>query len=111
MTKHEVRRIKIGAEYFSSSLIPSIPLSTATNCRNQNTRKQANSRGEVPSHGMELENEEFLMELGNKRKIASPPIHVSIPYQPQATNPLSRVGIWAPRIPKADRAKTGNGIP
>lgn len=106
-----MRIIKIGAEYFSSSLIPSIPLITTTNCATQKTKKQANSIGEVPSHGMELESDEFLMDLGKSKKIASPPIHVSIPYHPQATKPLSRVGICAPWIPNADLASTGNGIP
>ncbi len=43
--------------------------------------------------------------------IASPPIQVWIPNQPQATRERRREGTWAPMVPKEARTKTGNGIP
>jgi hypothetical protein len=91
--RQEVSVIRIGAEYFSSSLIPSIPFQTIANWATQKTMKQANSSGDVPSQGKNCDKEEFLIELGSRRKIASPPIQVSIPYQPQPTKALRRVGI------------------
>ena len=106
-----MRRIKIGAEYFSSSLIPSIPLQTIVNCANQKTMKQENSIGEVPSQFRVWEKGDSLIILGKRRKIASPPIQVSIPYHPQPTRARRRAGTCAPRIPKEDRAKTGKEIP
>ncbi|KAI3820817.1 hypothetical protein L1987_08366 [Smallanthus sonchifolius] len=63
----------------------------------KNTKKQANSIGEVPRHGMELDFE-LLKDFGNSRKFSSPSIQVSIPYHPQATNPLRRVEICAPQM-------------
>jgi hypothetical protein len=56
-------------------------------------RKQKNSNGEVPSQGRDLENVLCFIEFGKRRKIVSPPIHVSIPYQPQPTKALKSVGI------------------
>ena len=41
----------------------------------------------------------------------SPPIHVCMPNQPQATIARNMAGIFAPFVPKLALAKTGNGIP
>lgn len=108
-----MREMSIGAEYFSSSLIPCIPFHTMASWAVQKARKQANSSGEVPSHGTDWASTEegCLMDLGNRRKMASPPIHDSIPYHPQPTRARSSVGTWAPRIPNDDRARTGKGTP
>src|SRR5215468_2336886 len=43
--------------------------------------------------------------------MAQPPIHVWMPNHPQATRARSNAGTLAPRIPKAARQYTGNGIP
>jgi hypothetical protein len=48
--QQEVSTMRIGAEYFSSSLIPSISLQTMVSWASQKATKQANSR-EVPSQG------------------------------------------------------------
>uniref|UniRef100_A0A7C9E3W2 Uncharacterized protein n=1 Tax=Opuntia streptacantha TaxID=393608 RepID=A0A7C9E3W2_OPUST len=93
MRSQDVRNIKIGAEYFSRIRIPSIPFQTIANWASQKAIKQENSSGEVPSHGSTCDKEDCLIESGNKRKIASPPIHVSIPYHPHPTNARRRVGM------------------
>ena len=46
-----------------------------------------------------------------RKKTASPPIQVWMPNQAQATAARIRAGRFAPRTPKAARAKTGNGMP
>ncbi len=42
---------------------------------------------------------------------ASPPIHVWMPNQPQATTERSSEGTWAPTVPNDERAYTGKGMP
>src|SRR5471032_2497222 len=42
---------------------------------------------------------------------ASPPIHVWMPNQPQATSARIKAGTFEPSVPYAARAKTGNGMP
>src|SRR5262252_7216325 len=43
--------------------------------------------------------------------MAQPPIHVWMPNHPQATKARSSAGTLAPRMPKAGRQYTGNGMP
>ena len=43
--------------------------------------------------------------------IAAPPTQVWMPNQPQATKPRINAGMFDPRVPKAARNNTGNGIP
>ncbi len=43
--------------------------------------------------------------------MASPPIQVWMPNQPQATRARTTAGRLAPRTPKEARAKTGKGMP
>ena len=42
---------------------------------------------------------------------ASAPIHVWMPNHPQATSARAIAATFAPRIPKLERTRTGNGIP
>ena len=42
---------------------------------------------------------------------ASPPIHVWMPNQPQATSARRTAGTFAPRTPKLARHSTGNEMP
>jgi hypothetical protein len=46
-----------------------------------------------------------------RASIASPPTHVWMPNQPQATIARSIDGRCVPRTPKAARANTGKGMP
>src|SRR6185503_16854656 len=43
--------------------------------------------------------------------MALPPIQVWIPNQPHATKARMRAGMFAPRVPKEARQKTGKGMP
>src|SRR5687768_7042882 len=43
--------------------------------------------------------------------MASPPIQVWMPNQPQATIDRNSDGMCAPRVPNEARANTGNGMP
>src|SRR5213594_3442051 len=42
---------------------------------------------------------------------ASPPIQAWMPNQPHATSARISAGTFEPKVPKAARANTGNGIP
>ena len=44
-------------------------------------------------------------------KMALPPIQVWMPNHPHATNARMSAGMLAPRVPKAARQYTGNGMP
>ena len=43
--------------------------------------------------------------------MASPPIQVWMPNQPQATKARNKAGTLAPRVPKEARQSTGKGMP
>ena len=51
------------------------------------------------------------MMAPSRAKIASPPIQVWMPNQPQAMTARSRAARLAPRSPNGARANTGNGMP
>ena len=49
--------------------------------------------------------------VASRLLIASPPIQVWMPNQPQATSARARAGMLAPRTPNEARARMGKGIP
>ncbi len=104
--------IRNGAESVSSHLMLSVPAHTKYRLMSQNSpkprycgRPYPMNRHAPPSacHGGH--------RMASSALIASPPIHVWIPNQPQATTERSSEGTCAPRTPNAARAYTGKGIP
>src|SRR5437667_3573122 len=81
----------------------SIPFNITDKLISQNARKQ------MPAPcGTDLQEGQT---VESKTLIASPPIQVWIPNQPQATNARNIAAMLAPSTPNDARASTGNGIP
>ena len=81
----------------------SIPFNITDKLISQNARKQM-----LAPCGTDLQEGQT---VESKTLIASPPIQVWIPNQPQATNARNIAAMLAPSTPNDARASTGNGIP
>src|SRR5215211_74171 len=95
--------IRSGAAKDSKYLTPSIPVRMIATCTAQKTKKVMK---ECPGTLSQP-----LQKAVTRASVASPPIQVCIPNQPQATSARAIAAKLAPRTPKEARTKTGNGTP
>ena len=101
-----------GADSVSSHLMLSVPARTKYRLISQKRTKLVNCGRPYPMNRQSPPSPSHPgHRMPSSALSASPPIHAWIPNHPHATTERSSDGTWAPRVPNAARAYTGNGIP
>src|SRR5215212_969661 len=95
--------IRSGAAKDSKYLTPSTPVRMITTCIAQKTKKVMKACPGTLAQP--------LQKAVTRASVARPPIQVWMPNQPQATSARAIAAKFAPRTPKEERTKTGNGTP